>query len=70
MAASDSFLENNQEVAGAFMKDNDHSAHYCNEHRDVLAQVNAEWIGVPLDAAEKSTVVYTTNPNENWVTGV
>lgn len=69
VAASDSFLENNQEVAEAFMKIMTNSAHYCNEHRDVLAQVNAEWIGVPLDAAEKSTVVYTTNPNENWVNG-
>lgn len=69
VAATDSVLENNLEVAETFMKLMTNSAHFCNEHRDVLAQVNAEWIGIPQDAAEKSTVVYTTNPTENWVKG-
>lgn len=69
VAASDSVLENNLEVAETFMKLMTISSQYCNEHRDVLAKVTSEWIGIPQDAAEKSTVIYTTDPSENWIRG-
>lgn len=69
VAASESVLKDNPEVVNTFMDLMTISSQYCNEHRDVLAEVTAEWIGIPQDAAEKSTVIYTTDPTEKWLRG-
>lgn len=42
---------------------------WSNENKKETAKISAEWIGVPAEAVEKSTIIYTTNPTENWING-
>lgn len=45
------------------------SAAWCNANKAETAAISAQWIGVPAEAVEKSSIVYTTNPTENWMHG-
>ncbi|QGT98645.1 ABC transporter [Candidatus Syntrophocurvum alkaliphilum] len=69
VAATEALLTDDVKVAEQFMQVMTDASSYCNENRDILAEVTADWIGIPQDAAQKSTVVYTTDPSENWVRG-
>jgi NitT/TauT family transport system substrate-binding protein len=42
---------------------------WSNENKTRAAEITAKWIGVPTAAIEKSTIIYTTNPTENWMRG-
>lgn len=46
------------------------SSDWCNQHKGEVAAITADWIGVPAAAVEKSTIIYTTDPSENWLRGV
>lgn len=69
LAASDDLIENNPEALTAFMALMKTSANYCNKNHDEAATITAEWIGIPVEAAKLSTVVYTTDPSKNWLRG-
>lgn len=44
-------------------------ADWCNDNKDEAATITAEWIGIPVEAAKASNIVYTTAPSEKWVEG-
>ena len=45
------------------------ACNWCNANKKVTAALTAGWIGVPAEAVEKSTIIYTTNPTPNWMKG-
>lgn len=42
---------------------------WSNAHKTAAAKISAAWIGVPAQAIEKSSIIYTTNPTPNWLKG-
>lgn len=42
---------------------------WCNSHKAETADISAGWIGVPAEAVAHSSIIYTTNPTENWMNG-
>ncbi len=40
----------------------------CNEQAET-AKISAQWIGTPEEAIVKSSIVYTTDPTQNWLNG-
>jgi len=69
IAATDELIENNPEIPEKFMELTTKSAQWCNDNSDEAAIITAEWVGIPEEAAKLSTVVYTTDPSENWMRG-
>lgn len=47
-----------------------HSAEWCSANKKETAAIAAEVIGIPSEAAEAATIVYTTEPSEKWREGV
>jgi NitT/TauT family transport system substrate-binding protein len=69
MGASQSLIESHPEVVQAMTRLMTASANWCNANKHRAAQITAQWIGVPATAIERSTIIYTTNPNANWMRG-
>lgn len=40
------------------------------ENRREAAKINADIIGIPQEAVEAATIVFTTTPTEKWMEGV
>jgi len=43
---------------------------WCNANKTETASISSQWIGVPAQAVERSKIVYTTMPSQNWMRGV
>lgn len=69
IAAGDEIIQANPDAVRGFMHLMTKTAEYCNKNMEGTATIVSEWIGIPVEAAKKSTVVYTTEPSENWVRG-
>jgi NitT/TauT family transport system substrate-binding protein len=65
----ESVIEESPQALQAYMDLMRHTAEYVNANRDDAAVVISEWIGVPEEAARKSTVHYTVVPTEGWLRG-
>jgi len=69
MGASDKVIAANPEVVQAITDLMAAACTWANENKAETAKISGDWIGVPVQAVEKSTIVYTTNPTENWLRG-
>ncbi|MDD2206241.1 MAG: ABC transporter substrate-binding protein [Aminobacterium sp.] len=68
-AARDEILAAHPEEVKAFTTLLTQSAKWCNDHKNEAGKIAANWIGIPEEAAAKSTIVYTTDPSEGWMRG-
>lgn len=68
-AAGNDLIQSNPDAVQSFMTLMKTAADFCNNNSKESATIIADWIGIPPDAAKMSTVVYTTNPSENWQRG-
>ena len=62
-------IEEHPEVVQAMTDLLTSAANWSNSKKRDAAKISAEWIGVPAEAIEKSTIVYTTDPTQNWLKG-
>ena len=69
MGASDQMIAENPEVVQAMTDLMTLAAKWSNTNKIETAKISADWIGVPQSAVEKSTIIYTTDPTENWMKG-
>ena len=69
LGASDSLIKSHPAVVQAITDLLAASATWCNAEKSETAQISAKWIGVPAKAVEKSSIIYTTDPTENWLKG-
>ena len=45
------------------------SAAWINANKSEAATITAEWLGMPREAIERSTIVFGTDPTEGWIRG-
>lgn len=69
MGASDQMIAEAPEVVQAMTDLMTMAAEWSNSNKAETAKISADWIGVPQGAVEKSTIIYTTDPTENWMKG-
>jgi NitT/TauT family transport system substrate-binding protein len=69
MGASQKIISENPEIVQALTDLMTGAATWSNDNKGDAAKISAEWIGVPAEAIERSTIVYTTNPTQNWLNG-
>ena len=69
MGASDQMIAEKPEVVQAMTDLMTMAAIWSNANKVETAKISADCIGVPQDAVEKSTIIYTTDPTENWMKG-
>ncbi len=70
VSATDKTIENYPEVLSAFMELMTNAANYSNEHKDEAAKITAEYTGVSEEAAKMSTIKYTTDPSDAWLSNL
>jgi NitT/TauT family transport system substrate-binding protein len=58
------------EVMKSFISLIHESAKWSNENRGEMSELAGNWLGLPAEAVKKSTIVFTTDPSENWLRGV
>jgi NitT/TauT family transport system substrate-binding protein len=69
MAARDAVIAEHPEVLRKTVELLNKSGQWCNDHKAEEGQILAGWTGSPAEAVQKSTIVYTTEPSENWMNG-
>jgi NitT/TauT family transport system substrate-binding protein len=69
MGASNNLITNHSEIVQAMTDLMTAACTWSNSHKTEAAQMTAQWIGVPAEAIEKSTIIYTTRPSANWLRG-
>lgn len=69
MGASEKMIMEHPEVVQAMTDLMTGAASWSNNNKSDAAKISAEWIGVPAEAIERSTIVYTTTPSQNWLNG-
>ena len=69
MGATDQLIRENPEVIQAMTDLMTAACVWSNQHKTKAAEITSKWIGVPTEAIEKSTIIYTTNPSPNWMRG-
>ena len=69
-AAREDSIEAHPEVYQAMTTLLKHSAEWCAANGKEAAAIAAEVIGIPAEAAEAATIVYTTTPTEKWREGI
>lgn len=70
IAARTDFIAPNQEVIAKFLKVMAVASDYANKNHDEAATITAQWIGIPVEAAKASNIVFTTNPSDVWVKNI
>ncbi len=69
MGASEELIKKHPEVAQALTNLMTAACTWSNQNKTKAAEITAKWIGVPTEAIEKSSIIYTTNPSPNWMKG-
>lgn len=69
MGASDQIIKEQPAVVQAMTDLMTAASRWSNANKTETAKIAANWIGVPAQAVENSTIIYTTNPTENWLKG-
>ncbi|XPV75804.1 MAG: CmpA/NrtA family ABC transporter substrate-binding protein [Desulfovibrio sp.] len=69
MGASEQMTTEQPETVQALTDLMTSASKWSNEHKVQTAEISANWIGVPAEAVQKSTIIYTTNPTKNWLNG-
>ncbi len=68
-AASGEAIAKYPEVVQKFVELIAKSNAWCNKNRMEAATITAEWIGLPVDAARASTLVFLPKFNKSWMRG-
>ncbi|APG23749.1 ABC transporter substrate-binding protein [Syntrophotalea acetylenica] len=69
MAAREETLATNAEAVEKLVKLMAASASWSNSHKQEVAAIAEKWMGTPTAAVEKSTIIYTVQPSQNWMRG-
>ena len=69
VVAREAILEQSPEAIRTYLELLRHTADFVNNNRDDAARIISEWIGVPEEAARRSTVYYTVTPTDGWLRG-
>ncbi|WP_425449128.1 ABC transporter substrate-binding protein [Dethiothermospora halolimnae] len=69
-SATEKTMERYPEVVEDFMSLLTVSANYSEKNKEEAAEIVAKWTGVSEEAAKMSSIKYTTDPNETWVSNV
>ncbi|NDV22073.1 CmpA/NrtA family ABC transporter substrate-binding protein [Desulfovibrio sp. JC022] len=69
MGASEQIITDQPAVVQAMTDLMTAASKWSNANKKETAAISAKWIGVPAEAVEKSTIIYTTDPTENWLKG-
>ncbi len=69
LAARDSVIVEHDEIIANIVELLTKSGQWCNEHKAEEGQLINGWIGVPAEAVEKSTIIFTTEVTEEWMQG-
>jgi NitT/TauT family transport system substrate-binding protein len=69
MAARVETLTANSEAVAKLVKLMAASAAWSNSHKQEVATIAEKWMGTPAAAVEKSTIIYTVQPSQNWLRG-
>lgn len=69
MGASDKLIASNPEVIQSITDLMAFACTWANANKLETAKISSKWIGVPVEAVEKSSIVYTTDPSEKWLKG-
>lgn len=67
IAGRTDFLAQNQNAVVKFLKLIAYAGDYANKNHDEYADIVAQWIGIPADAAKASTIAFLTNPTDTWL---
>jgi NitT/TauT family transport system substrate-binding protein len=70
MAATQETISKHPEVLKNLTQLLTANSEWSNQNKDKIADITAAWIGVPAAAVKKSTIIYTSQPSENWLRGV
>lgn len=70
MGAREEVIANNAEAVKAIVHLIANASKWCNDNAKEAADITAEWIGVPAEAAEHSVIVYSTESNDDWMRGI
>jgi len=69
MGASDKVIKKYPEIVQAMTNLMTAACAWSNQNKYKAADITGKWIGVPIAAIEKSTIIYTTNPSPKWMRG-
>ncbi|SDL37782.1 NitT/TauT family transport system substrate-binding protein [Maridesulfovibrio ferrireducens] len=69
MGASEQMITEQPKVVQAMTDLMTSASDWSNKNKIKTAEISAKWIGVPAVAVEKSTIIYTTDPTQNWMNG-
>lgn len=67
IAGRTEFIAANQDAVVKFLKLIAYAGDYANKNHDEYADIVAQWIGIPADAAKASTIVFLTQPSDTWI---
>ncbi|WP_024822700.1 ABC transporter substrate-binding protein [Aminobacterium mobile] len=70
LAAREDSIKAHPEIYQALTQLLHNSANWAMENRREAAKINADIIGIPQEAVEAATIVFTTTPTEKWMEGV
>lgn len=70
VGARQDFIDHNSQVTEAILEVMTNASVWCNQHRDEAGDITADWIGIPIEAAKASTLVYNTELSAEWMSGV
>ncbi|WP_231702145.1 ABC transporter substrate-binding protein [Desulfoplanes formicivorans] len=69
MAARQSVIDDHPEVVEKMLELMTKCGEWSNTHTAEQSEIVSKWIGVPAKAIENSTIIYTTEPSDNWMHG-
>jgi NitT/TauT family transport system substrate-binding protein len=69
MAAREETLATSDEAVRMLVQLMAASASWSNDHKQQVAAIAEKWMGTPASAVEKSTIIYTVQPSQNWLRG-
>ncbi|MDD2218838.1 MAG: ABC transporter substrate-binding protein [Desulfoplanes sp.] len=69
MAVRQDIIDENPTVVEKMVELMTKCGEWSNTHTAEQSQIVSRWIGVPAEAVEKSTIIYTTTPSDNWMHG-
>ncbi|MCK8827406.1 ABC transporter substrate-binding protein [Natroniella acetigena] len=70
MAATGQTIDQHSEALEVFTKLMKVSAEYCNQNMEEAANITADYTGVSETAARMSSIRYTTDPSDSWVSNL
>jgi len=69
VAAREDVIAKYPETVGKFVEVIVRSGEWCNKNKSEMGELTANWIGIPVEAAKASCLVYTNSFSDQWVRG-